>query len=213
VLHRVLRPRRDGAARDALLTLRPPAPVRVVSPVESRTPRLTLRPLRPTDRQEYLRVVRASREHLAPWIPLNQAGESDDAFFDRQLAAAADGDRTGACWRRVGVLADGSIAGSFHLNAITRGLGWWADATWWVAAELTGRGLATEGVRAMLEYALRDPPVGLGLHAVHAGVDPENEPSRRLVEKLGFVHDPAQCSHLKVGEDWRRHEFYIKRAA
>ncbi len=210
---KALRSRRTPVVLDTLAALAPSRPIEVVSASEIRTARLTLRPLRPADRDEYLRVVRASREHLRRWVPLNEAGETHDEFFDRQLAAASEGDRTGLCWRRIGVLGDGSIAGAFNLNAISRGLEWWADATWWVSRAHTGRGLASEGVGAMLEFALGDPPRGLGLHAVHAGVDPDNTPSRRLVEKLGFAHDPGQSSHLQVGRDWRRHEFYIRRAA
>ncbi|MEZ6242000.1 MAG: GNAT family protein [Phycisphaerales bacterium] len=210
---KALRSRRALTLRHSLRELAPLAPIEVVSPTELRTARMTLRPLRPADRGEYLRVVRASRAHLTAWIPLNDPGESDDAFFDRQLAAALDGDKTGACWRRVGVLDDASIVGAFHLNAISRGLNWWADATWWIAAAWTRHGLATEGVGAMLGYAMSDPPRGLGLRCIHAGVDPRNAPSRRLVEKLGFTHDPSQASHLKVGDAWRHHEFYVKSAA
>ncbi len=210
---RALRTRRSTRARDAIGELAPRTPIEVISPLEARTARMTLRPLTPRDRGEFLRAVRDSREHLTPWVPLNRPGEPDDAFFDRQLAAAIEGDRTGASWRRVGVLEDGRIVGTFHLNAISRGLDWWADATWWIARAHTRKGLATEGVRAMLAYAMQQPPEGLGLHAVHAGIDPENQASLRLVQSLGFAHDPAQTSHLQVGEQWRRHEFYIKRAA
>ena len=172
-----------------------------------------LRPLVESDRDAYLTLLRDSREHLSRWVPLNRPGESNNEFFDRQVARTREGDETGAVWRRVGVLEDGTIIGSFHLNAITRGLTWHADAVWWVGRAWTRRGLATEGVTAMLEYGLEDPPRGLGLHAVHAGIDPENTASRRLVERLCFHPDPSQRSHLLVGHEWRTHDFFVKHAA
>ena len=202
-----------ASSRELLGRIAPRNPVEVVSPEEVRTPRLTLRPLREADRGAFLDLVRSSAGHLTPWVPLHQPGETDDAYFDRQLERAREGDATGQAWRRVGVLADGTLAGVFNLNAITRGLSWHADAVWWVGSGFTRRGLGAEGVNAMLSYAMGDPPGGLGLHAVHAGVDPENTASRRLVEKLGFTQDPTQRSHLQVGREWRTHDFFVKRAA
>ena len=202
-----------ATSRDLLGRIAPTTPVEVISPEEVRTPNLTLRPLVEADRGAFLALVRGSREHLTPWVPLHAPGESDDAYFDRQLERCRSGDASGESWRRVGALRDGTLVGVFNLNAITRGLSWYADAVWWIGRAYTRRGLATEGVSAMLEFALSDPPAGLGLHAVHAGIDPENTPSRRLVERLGFVEDPTQRSHLQVGSQWRTHDFFVKRAA
>jgi ribosomal-protein-alanine N-acetyltransferase len=44
-------------------------------------------------------------------------------------------------------------------------------------------GYATDGVRAMIEYL----EVSLGVECAHAQIDADNEPSRRLLERLGFV--------------------------
>ncbi len=198
--------RRGRAAVSGLLSR---GPLRVPAPELVRTARLTLRPLLGIDREPFLETVRASREHLEPWVPLQKEQESDDAYFERQLALCADGDVKGSAWRRVGVLDDGRIAGVFNLNAITRGLCWEADAAWWVAADLAGQGLATEGVRAMLRYALAAPPRGLGLFSVHCGIAPGNEASRRVAEKCGFEHRPGMHSYLQVGDRWVHHEFYL----
>lgn len=202
-----------ASSRDLLGRIAPRTPVEVISPEDVRTPSLTLRPLTEGDRRAYLALVNDSREHLTPWIPLNAEGESDDAYFDRQLERCSSGDQSGEAWRRVGALEDGTLVGAFNLNAITRGLSWHTDAVWWIGREHTRRGLASEGVSAMLEYALGDPPMGLGLHAVHAGIDPENVGSRRLVERLGFSQDASQRSHLQVGREWRTHDFFVKHAA
>lgn len=177
------------------------------------TDRLVLRSLQPTDREAYLSLVESSREHLQQWIPLEEVGETSDAYFDRQVAYAADGDAKSGAWRRVGIMKDGpeagQIVGCFHLNAISRGLEWEADAAWWVGAQFTRQGLAMEGAKAMLQHAFDPLGIGLGLHAVHAGIEPENNASRSMALKLGFEHIQSKRSHIKVGDRWAMHEFYL----
>lgn len=170
---------------------------------------LTLRPLLEHDRGEFLEIVRRNRAAIAHWIPLHEAGENDDAYFDRQLRHCAEGDATGRCYRRVAISPDGSIRGMFCLNSISRGLAWEADAVWWIDDRVAGRGVATAGVRTLLAHAFGDMPTGLGLHGVHCGIEPENGASVRVAEKCGFVHKPDRKSHLKVGERWVMHEFYL----
>lgn len=56
-----------------------------------------------------------------------------------------------------------------------------------------GRGLAQEAVRLALAFAFDE----LGMERIEADIDPRNAPSRRLVERLGFV-----CEGL-LRERWR----------
>jgi [ribosomal protein S5]-alanine N-acetyltransferase len=61
------------------------------------------------------------------------------------------------------------------------------------------RGIATEAVGAMIKYCFRD----LGLHRLQALIHPENTPSLKLIEKLGFRHEGMLRDNLRVGEAWR----------
>ncbi|USN99424.1 MAG: GNAT family N-acetyltransferase [Phycisphaeraceae bacterium] len=187
----------------------PAKPVEVGIPTFVHSERLTLRPLLEADRDAFVTLVRENAAYLERWIPLHEPGESDSAYFDRQFRFCEDGDAGGSAWRRVGVLDDGSIVGCFHLNSVTRGLAWEADATWWVGEPFAGRGLASEGVAAMLAHAFRAMPGGIGLHSVHCGVEPGNLASRRVAEKCGFRIAPGRHSYLKVGERWVMHDFYL----
>lgn len=174
-----------------------------------RTDRLTLRPFTEADRDAYIGTVRANLDHLSPWLPLHEAGESDDDYFDRQLALCTEGDARGTARRRLAVLDDGSIAGCFHLNSISRGLDWDADAVWWIARSHSGLGLATEGLRAVVAAAFESMPAGLGLHAVHCGIEPANGASVRVARRCGFEHRAGRRSYLKIGDRWVMHEFYL----
>ncbi len=187
------------------------APARAVEvrTAPERVESLTLRPLLESDRAAFRAMLERSENAVSRWVPLRGDNESHDAFFDRQLRYTEEGDRAQSGCRRVGVLEDGTMAGVFCLNSISRGLSWEADAVWWVDSSLAGRGVATAGVRALLRHALDDLPAGLGLHGVHCGIEAGNDASVRVAEKCGFVHQPDKRSHLKVGDRWAMHEFYL----
>jgi len=203
----------NASARLRLATPGPASPVRVPvdDPAELRTPRLVLRPLREPDAREFSRVIAASREHLDRWSPLHREGESDQALFERQLGLAQRGRREGSNFRCVGILDDGRIAGAFNLNAITRGLEMKADVNVWIARESLRRGLASEGLSALLDHAFADLPQGLGLHVVEAGIRRDNESSVQLFRKLGFRRLGDERSYLQTGSDWVLHDIYERR--
>ena len=202
--------RRAGVSRDGLAAMALCAPVRVDPPGALRTARMLLRPLTAADEAAYIGAVQSSRRELHACMPVHKEGETDVQMFTRQLRVVGEEQAAGKCFRCVGVLEDGRIAGGFNLNAISRGLEWRADLAWWVATPLTGRGLATEGVTALLDHALADLPVGLGLHRVHAWITRENAASVRVAEKAGMVLDAGARSFLDTGSNWALHDRYTR---
>jgi RimJ/RimL family protein N-acetyltransferase len=58
---------------------------------------------------------------------------------------------------------------------------------WRLAREAWGQGYATEGARAVRDYAFG----ALGLDALVSFTAEWNRPSRRVMEKIGMTHDPA----------------------
>jgi RimJ/RimL family protein N-acetyltransferase len=78
---------------------------------------------------------------------------------------------------------------------------------WRLAAEHWGRGLATEGARAVGKHAFED----LRLDALVSFTVPANVRSRRVMEKLGMTHDPAEDfdhPRLPAGHPFGRHVLY-----
>jgi RimJ/RimL family protein N-acetyltransferase len=72
---------------------------------------------------------------------------------------------------------------------------------WRLAADHWGRGLATEGARTVVDHAFDT----LQLSSLVSFTVPDNLRSRRVMEKLGMTHDPADdfdhpglppCHHL-----------------
>jgi RimJ/RimL family protein N-acetyltransferase len=59
-----------------------------------------------------------------------------------------------------------------------------------------GRGLASEAVSLAIDWALQ----ALDLHRVEADIDPRNEASRRLLERLGFRSEGVLRERFFVGD-------------
>jgi [ribosomal protein S5]-alanine N-acetyltransferase len=61
------------------------------------------------------------------------------------------------------------------------------------------QGIATEAVSAMIRFCFQD----LGVHRLQAFVHPDNEPSLKLIEKLGFRREGLLRDNLRVSDEWR----------
>jgi RimJ/RimL family protein N-acetyltransferase len=81
---------------------------------------------------------------------------------------------------------------------------------WRLAADYWGRGLATEGARAVLKYAFDE----LALGSLVSFTVPANARSRRVMEKIGMTHDASDDfdhPNLPEGHPLRRHVLYRMR--
>lgn len=61
----------------------------------------------------------------------------------------------------------------------------WANLGYWIHPDHQGEGYATEAVRLIISYGFNE----LRLHRISATIAAPNTASRRVVEKLGFVHE------------------------
>lgn len=78
---------------------------------------------------------------------------------------------------------------------------------WRLAFDFWGRGLATEGASAVVQYAFQT----LKLPSLVSFTVPANQRSRHVMEKLGMVHDPSgDFDHPSIppGHPMRRHVLY-----
>jgi len=193
--------------------LTPVRAVPVFAPNPLRTARLLIRPLRESDREAFMSAVAPMRAELAATMSLLRLEEPLDAFFERQISLLRRTDDQSAGWRRIAFDDAGAVVGGFNLFGITRGLTFEAEANWWITPDKRGQGLATEGVRAMLDAAFADLPVGLGLHAVHASIDPANTPSIRLAQRIGMrCEGGSRRVSILLGDRWVMHETWTIRS-
>ncbi len=184
-------------------------PVEVLPKPDLTTQRLTFRLLMPNDEASFIDAMNQDRSNLRRWIPLTHEQESDRHFFKRTMTKARVQDIEGVAWRRAAFIESGPDAGRFvglfNLIKIERGLEWTSEANWWIDARLSGQGFASEAVQGMIDFALAEHPIGLGLHRVRAQVCADNPGSVRIAEKCGFTmngkRDLLEINNALVAHD------------
>lgn len=84
------------------------------------------------------------------------------------------------------------------------------EVGWRLARAHWGRGYATEAARAAVAYGFGE----LGLEEIVSFTTQANEPSRRVMERIGMTHDPADDFDHPLLPDWpqRRHVLYRLRS-
>jgi ribosomal-protein-alanine N-acetyltransferase len=102
------------------------------------------------------------------------------------------------------VRVEGRLAGQVTIDNIVRGALRAGYLGYWIDREVAGRGMASLAVALVCDHAFGT----VGLHRVQADIRPENAPSRRLVERLGFQQEGLLRRYLDIDGDWRDHLAY-----
>ncbi|WP_282793020.1 GNAT family protein [Streptomyces sp. CC224B] len=159
-------------------------------------PRVAVRRVRRQDYAELSALRRESAEMLRRWLG---AREMTVEAFEDSLERFEQPTHEGF----VICLHDtGAIVGGVNINNIVRGSLQCGTLGYTAYASTTGRGYLTEGLRLVLRYAFGP----LELHRLEANIQPENTPSLRLVERLGFRREGYSVAFQFIDGEWRDHE-------
>ncbi len=96
------------------------------------------------------------------------------------------------------------LVGLVNLYNVTRSHMQSALLGYSVDVEMVGRGIATEGVGAVVGWAFAEAD----LMRLEACVLPENLASVRVLQKTGFERVGLMHKSLKLGSGWRDHDLY-----
>ena len=157
--------------------------------------RVYLRAPRESDRDEFVRLARASRRLHRPWVYAPETARQYDAYLVRARVASE------RCFLVV-ARDDESLVGVYNLSQIARGFFQSAYLGYYGFAPSIGKGLMAEGLELVLRRTFRH----LKLHRLEANIQPDNERSRLLVERAGFHYEGYSPRYLKIGGRWRDHE-------
>ncbi|HLY41119.1 MAG TPA: GNAT family N-acetyltransferase [Terracidiphilus sp.] len=171
---------------------------------ELRTERLLLRRWRESDRLPFRKMNADPR--VMEFFPQLLTPEASDALFHR---ARDHFDRCGFGPFAVEVTETGEFIGFIGLSvpAFEAHFTPAVEIGWRLAFEHWGKGLATEGARAVLNLGFNE----VGLDQVVSFTVPANLRSRRVMERLGMTRDNADdFDHpgLPEGHSLRRHVLY-----
>jgi [ribosomal protein S5]-alanine N-acetyltransferase len=165
-----------------------------------------LHPLRRGDADEWSRLRRANEDWLSPWEPSSPVPWSDrhtPATYRAMRRAVTRRARLGTSVP-LAVRVEGRLAGQVTLDNIVRGAMRGGHLGYWIDRRVAGQGMASLAVALVCDHAFG----AVGLHRVEADIRPENLPSRRLVERLGFRQEGLLRRYLDIDGDWRDHLAY-----
>jgi RimJ/RimL family protein N-acetyltransferase len=146
--------------------------------------RVLLRPLVDSDARALFEAVDQSRSHLAPWMLWAEEHRSvDDSLLYIR--------RSQAQWilrERLPVGIFELTSGSFLGNSGLERVDWQLrrfEIGYWLRASAQGRGYIHEAVQLLTALAFRE----LAAKRVQIRMDPRNERSERVAQRLGFVFE------------------------
>ena len=162
--------------------------------------------MRRRDAAEWSRLRLTNEDWLRPWEPsgaLSWEARHTPTTYRAMRRVLAQRARMGTTLP-FAVRVEGRLAGQVTIDNVVRGalrsgyLGYWIDRS------VAGRGMASLAVALVCDHAFGE----VGLHRLQADIRPENGPSRRLVERLGFRQEGLLRRYLDIDGDWRDHISY-----
>lgn len=173
------------------------------------TDRLALKVLGPEYARQVLAYLVRNRAYFKQWNPATTEDyftlEYQEQRLRNELALTVDGwmlrlhlfERADSGFERV--------IGDLALNNIIRGAFLSCHLGYKMDQRELNKGYMTEATRRAIAYAFDE----LKLHRVEANIMPRNQPSRRVVEKLGFEEEGMARKYLKINGVWEDHIHYV----
>lgn len=162
-----------------------------------------LRPIRRRDAAAWREIRRVNREWLRPWDATPPQGAPPAPTFGAMVSGLRHEARTGRALP-FAVTYSGRLVGQLTVGGIAYGSLRAAHVGYWVDERVAGRGITPTAVALAGDHCYRV----LGLHRLEISLRPENQPSRRVVEKLGFRYEGERPRYLHIDGAWRDHEVW-----
>jgi len=170
---------------------------------------LVLRPIRYRDKKEWTEVRSRNSQWLAPWEASNPdpAGALPDY---RQMVRSLKSQAAQATalpfviTERMSASGSPVIIGQLTVSSIVWGSAMMATLGYWVDQARAGHGIAPTAVAMVTDHCFRT----LGLHRMEINIRPENGPSLRVVEKLGFRDEGYRPRYLHINGEWADHRAF-----
>ncbi|QXQ09213.1 GNAT family N-acetyltransferase [Paeniglutamicibacter sp. Y32M11] len=178
-------------------------------PVSLQGPRVLLRPMRRRDKAEWTALRRANADWLTPWDATLPDGAGYPANFSAMVSTQNRAARQGQCLPWAITLPSlhvrsAPIIGQLTVSTIAWGAARSGSIGYWIDAQHAGAGLTPEAVAVAVDHCF----LTMGLHRIEINIRPQNAPSLRLVEKLGFRDEGLRKDFLHINGAWADHQSF-----
>ena len=171
--------------------------------------RLLLRQLTMRDETEWINLRYSNSQWLQPWDPTSPMGPPESITFRQMIVgkdqAAREG--TGYSWAIALPRLHQSrppLIGQVSVSSVQYGAARTASIGYWIDHQHAGFGLMPEACALVIDHCFDD----LQLHRLEINIRPENAPSLRVVEKLGFRDEGVRKAYLHIDGAWRDHRTF-----
>lgn len=164
-----------------------------------RDDRIGIRPIRVRDARTLERELLENRGWLRQWEATNPHGPMN---FDVRASIRSLQQNARAGFGLPFIIeVDGQLAGQLNVSSIAYGSLSSATIGYWVSERFAGLGATPTAVALATDHCF----FGVGLHRMEICIRPENGPSLRVVEKLGFRYEGLRRRYIHINGDWRDH--------
>jgi [ribosomal protein S5]-alanine N-acetyltransferase len=160
---------------------------------------IAIRPIRLRDARVLERELLDNRSWLRKWEATNPFGPMN--FDVRSSIRGLQSNARAGLGLPFVIEYKGELAGQLNVSSLTYGSLSSATIGYWVSERFAGHGVTPTAVALATDYCF----FTVGLHRMEICIRPENEPSLRVVEKLGFRYEGLRRRYIHINGDWRDH--------
>lgn len=162
-----------------------------------------LRPLRRRDVTAWERLRRDNHAWLSRWEATSPEPAGRRPTFGQYVREQARAARAGTGYS-FGLEVEGELVGHLTISSVTLGSLRGCAIGYWIAQRYAGRGLTPRAVALATDFCF----FTLLLHRVEINIRPENGPSLRVVEKLGYRDEGLRERYLHIAGVWCDHRTF-----
>lgn len=159
------------------------------------------------DYEPWYNLRRSSREFLKPFEPRWSEADLSRRVFAMRVKRARQEAEEGSDYSFFVFLTTGgqeTLVGGITLSNVRRRAAQFVNLGYWMGQPFAGKGMMSEAVGASLPFVFDT----LDLHRIHAAFLPGNTPSRRVLEKNGFVEEGFAEKYLQIDGRWEDHVLF-----
>ena len=172
---------------------------------------LVLKPIRFRDKSRWDSVRAINRDWLSPWEATRPNIDHKSALpsyygmvmqLNRELRSL----RSISLGIWLNENRDQVLIGQITLGGIIFGAMRGAHIGYWIDQRFANRGYTTRAVKLLTKFGFEQ----LRLHRIEINLRPENEASKQVAIKAGYLLEGARNNYLHIAGDWRDHVTFVK---